>query len=358
MSFLDAGVGGCVLIVSAWVTKYLASSHSKVRQLDKPNSRSLHRTPTPRTGGIAVFIGLAIGILLVALRASFLNLQIGIKTCVPILGMLLLLSVISFWDDRMSLPVEVRLVTHAIASAGVVIWSQIVLSVIRLPALGAFSLRWVAIPFSIFYLMWMINLYNFMDGMDGFAGGMAVIGFGFLSYLGWNGKHGSVGLISLLTAAAACGFLFYNLPPARIFMGDLGSTLFGFLAGTISLMAIHDGLLDVWVPLLIFSPFIVDSTVTLSRRLLNGERVWQAHRGHYYQRLVIAGWSHRKTTLVEYCLMIACGVSAVAYSRARETHRLMILVTWVVVYVVLAFAVRTVERGKSRSTASLKVETY
>ena len=116
-------------------------------------------------------------------------------------------------------------------------------------------------------------------------------------------------------------------------------------------MGVQDGLFDLWVPLLIFSPFIVDATVTLVRRLLRGEKIWHAHREHYYQRLVLAGWGHRKTVLAEYAIMLACGVSAVAYGQAGESWRLAILLGWVAVYIFLALGVRGVE-GQANSLSA------
>ena len=175
---------------------------------------------------------------------------------------------------------------------------------------------------------------------------MTVLGFGFLSYLAWTGKNYFIAWVALLTACAAIGFLLYNKPPARIFMGDVGSTLLGFLAGALSLLGVHQGLFDLWVPVLIFSPFIVDATVTLLRRLLRGAKVWQAHREHYYQRMVLLGWSHGKTVLAEYLLMSACGLSAVAYDRAGEGVRLALLLAWLLIYFALAFSVRIVEQKR------------
>jgi len=215
---------------------------------------------------------------------------------------------------------------------------------IAVPFLGKVSLGWIAVPVTILFLMWMTNLYNFMDGMDGFAAGMTVLGYGFLGFLAWKGGHQFIMLLSFLIASAAGGFLLYNVPPARIFMGDVGSVSLGFMAAALGVMGVQDGLFDVWVPLLIFSPFIVDATVTLVRRLLRGEKVWQAHREHYYQRLVLAGWGHRKTMLAEYFLMVACGITAVAYGQAGESWRLAILLGWVAAYILLALGVRGVER--------------
>ena len=135
----------------------------------------------------------------------------------------------------------------------------------------------------------MTNLYNFMDGMDGLAGGMGVFGFGFLGLAGW--LHGDTGFAvqSWVIAAAALGFLRFNFPPAQIFMGDAGSTVFGFLAAVFILQAQRRGLLPVWCGILIFSPFVVDATVTLIRRVLRGDAIWIAHRSHYSQRLVTLG---------------------------------------------------------------------
>jgi UDP-N-acetylmuramyl pentapeptide phosphotransferase/UDP-N-acetylglucosamine-1-phosphate transferase len=225
--------------------------------------------------------------------------------------------------------------------------------VIALPRLSAFALGPVAVPLTILSLMWMTNLYNFMDGMDGFAGGMTVMGFGFLAYLAWSGGDAFVAVLSLLTVGATAGFLIYNRPPARIFMGDAGSTLLGFLAGSLSVLGIKRGLFDFWVPVLIFSPFIVDATTTLFRRLLRGEKIWRAHRQHYYQRLVLLGWSHRKTVRVEYCLMLCCGLSAVLYNRAGANERLALLVAWLLIYASLACGVRFAERaGRTRQSLS------
>jgi len=127
-------------------------------------------------------------------------------------------------------------------------------------------------------------------------------------------------------------------------MGDVGSIPLGFLAGGLAVMGIRNGRFDIWVPMLIFSPFIVDATVTLFRRLLRGEKVWQAHREHYYQRLALAGWGHRKAVLAEYAVMGVCGISAILYMKANEEWRLILLMGWSVMYCLLAYGVRSIEQ--------------
>jgi UDP-N-acetylmuramyl pentapeptide phosphotransferase/UDP-N-acetylglucosamine-1-phosphate transferase len=186
-----------------------------------------------------------------------------------------------------------------------------------------------------------------MDGMDGFAGGMGVIGFGTLALLG--GLAGNVAFLSvnLVIASAVAGFLVFNFPPARIFMGDTGSAALGLLAGGVSLWGAREGVFPFWIAVLVFSPFIVDATVTLLGRLRRGERVWQAHKTHYYQRLVQSGWGHRKTVIVEYGLMLACGASAVVGVHVGTTAQWLILVGWCLIYPAL---MRLVARLEQRVT--------
>ncbi len=353
---IDLVIAGLVFSASLWLTSRLSSPAARLRLLDHPNERSLHATPIPRTGGLAILASLTAGLLLelsrtflVGARDTFQSAQGG-----WILLMLLLVVVVSLWDDWTELPPGLRFLVHGIAAAGVVLGAGLTIDVIAVPRLWVLALGGLAVPLTVLCLMWMTNLYNFMDGMDGFAGGMTVLGFGFLGYLAWSGGDAFLAVLSLLTVGAAAGFLIYNRPPARIFMGDAGSTLLGFLAGSLSVLGIKRGLFDFWVPVLIFSPFIVDATTTLFRRLLRGEKIWQAHRQHYYQRLVLLGWTHRKTVLVEYCLMLACGLSAVLYTRIGTREQLAVLVAWLLIYVALACGVRWAERvGQMKQSLSV-----
>lgn len=346
MSLENLVIGGLVCALSIWMTGRLSSDTSRLRLLDHPNERSLHDRPMPRTGGLGILASLGLGILL-ELSVALLGIgaqPLETKTSIWVVGMMLLLSVVSLWNDWAELAPALRFVVHALAAAGVVLGAGLTIDTVGLPLIGVWRLGWLGVPFTIICLMWMTNLYNFMDGMDGFAGGMSVLGFGFLSYIAWSTGQSFMTWLSLLTVGAAAGFLLYNWPPAKIFMGDVGSILLGFLAGALSVMGVHQKEFDLWVPVLIFSPFIVDATVTLLRRLLRGKRIWQAHREHYYQRLVLLGWSHRKTVLVEYCLMLACGISAIIYRRTGEGARLAILLAWIVIYCALMLSVRIFER--------------
>jgi UDP-N-acetylmuramyl pentapeptide phosphotransferase/UDP-N-acetylglucosamine-1-phosphate transferase len=355
MSVGVLAVAGSVLLLSYGMTRYLCAVPATFAKLDHPNDRSLHAQPTPRTGGLAILGGGLAGILTMEgwqpAGIAFLTAADPVRAqmWIWVLGLAVLLGAVSFWDDRTGLAPAIRLGLHGLAAIVAVAGAGLSIATVPVPLGGIIALGNLAVPLTVLGLMWMANLYNFMDGMDGFAGGMTVMGFGLLSYLAWVSESYDLAGLAMLIAASTGGFLCMNLPPAGIFMGDVGSVPLGFLAGALSLIGVRDGVFDFWVPLLIFSPFIVDATVTLLRRLLRGVKVWQAHREHYYQRLVLAGWGHRTTVLAEYGLMLATGVTAVLYVRMTDFTRAAILVGWALAYVVLFCGVRHVEsRGGSR----------
>jgi UDP-N-acetylmuramyl pentapeptide phosphotransferase/UDP-N-acetylglucosamine-1-phosphate transferase len=324
------------------LARYLSQPGSRLRILDRPNDRSLHLQPTPRTGGLAILGGGLAGSVLF----GFSSPATGSHLAILLLG-LVPLAAVSFLDDRRSISVRWRILAHVWAAFSLV--SVYIPDSLNLPGLALPLAVWVAIPLTLLFIVWMINLYNFMDGMDGFAGGMAVIGFSTLAWLGWA-DPGFVTLC-LIVAAASAGFLVHNFPPAKIFLGDTGSTTLGFLAAACSLWGSKVGLFPFWVALLVFSPFIVDATVTLLRRLLRGEKVWEAHRMHYYQRLVLLGWGHRRTVLVEYALMLACAGSALLAVHLPPAGQALLAFGWVLVYGLLAMGVGRLERRRATVSA-------
>ena len=319
------------------LARYLSQPGSRLRILDRPNDRSLHLQPTPRTGGLAILGGGLTGNTLINLFSPAIGSHLAM-----LLG-LVSLAAVSFFDDRRGISVRMRILAHVGAAFSLV--SVYIPDSLELPGLALPLAVWVAIPLTLLFIVWMINLYNFMDGMDGFAGGMAVIGFSTLAWLG-RADAGFVA-ICLIVAAASAGFLVHNFPPAKIFLGDTGSTALGFLAAACSLWGSKAGLFPFWVALLVFSPFIVDATVTLLRRLLRGEKVWEAHRTHYYQRLVLLGWGHRRTVLVEYALMLACAGSALLAVCLPPIGQLALTLGWVLIYSLLMRGVGRLERRRA-----------
>lgn len=298
------------------LTGWMVSGRSPFSMLDHPNERSLHTLPVSRSGGIAILMGIAVGWVWLSVRRGIpVPLSWTMLATIAVAG-------ISLIDDLYQLPARVRFPVHVLAAV--------------LVLLGGISLPWAWTGWlvSLVCIVWMLNLFNFMDGMDGFAGGMALAGFGLLAAAGWLAGSETYALYCGVVSVAALGFLVFNFPPARIFMGDAGSATLGLLAAALSLWGYRLHLYPLWFPLLIFSPFVVDATVTLVRRGLRGERVWQAHREHYYQRLVQAGWGHRKTVLIEYALMASAGGSGM-WMLAHPGWAPMTLTGWALIYVML-----------------------
>ena len=252
--------------------------------VDVPNDRSLHAEPIPRTGGIALTAGILSGwMMLIQYWAWWIVL--------PMLG----LFVLSLVDDIRSLSPRLRLFGHFIAALMVVGWSGV-------------PLLWS--PPVLLFIMWMTNLYNFMDGSDGLAGGMALFGFSFYGFAGLINGNEPFAMMNFSIGAAALGFLYHNFHPAKVFLGDAGSIPLGFLAAAFGVWGWLQGYWPFWFPILVFSPFVADATMTLLKRAWCRENLAQAHRSHYYQRLVQMGWGHRNTAMVEYVLMLLAGVSA------------------------------------------------
>lgn len=304
----------CAILPAAAAAAFLAWARRAAwarHLVDHPNERSLHVRPTPRVGGIAL-IGSAL-----ACATPLVDATLGaIAACA------LFLAAVSLLDDVRSLPIEVRLPAHFLA-AGVAVL-----------VLGASSsLGWIEALTAALAIAWMANLFNFMDGTDGLAGGMAAIGFATLAIAARDAA--GLGLFALALASASAGFLLHNFPPARVFMGDAGSVPLGFLAGALGAYGFAAGVWPAWFPLLVFSPFIVDATVTLLRRLLRRERVWKAHREHAYQRLVLGGWSRRRLALSAYALMSAAAASALAARELGGRTPYAIIALWLATYLVL-----------------------
>jgi len=325
------------MVVARAMVYYICKPGSRLHLLDHPNERSLHVHAVPRTGGIAILTGIVVGTLFFATTILISVAAVWITAAV------VLLATLSFLDDREGLPVRVRLIGQ-IASAGLVAGGGLVLPGAGLPGVEWTWPQTLGIPVTILYLLWMVNLYNFMDGMDGFAGGMTVAGFGTFALLGIQGGDTVFVTVNLIIAASAAAFLMANFPPAKIFMGDSGSASLGLLAGSMSIWAERQQLFPFWISILVFSPFIVDATVTLIRRLLRRERVWQAHKSHFYQRLVQSGWGHKKTVLYEYVLMLACGLSALLAQNLNSQGQVALILFWCLAYPMLMIGVHHMEQ--------------
>ena len=314
------------------------------RLLDIPNARSSHTRPTPRGGGLGIVIGVLVG------AWSLFATQIISMPLLEIAAISLgagIVALIGWLDDIGRLPYRIRLVVQAISSA-IILAAIGYFHTITVPFAGDIYLYSIGIPFTLLWIMGLTNAYNFMDGIDGIAGGQAVVaGLGWV-IIGFMGEQSFVGLVGVLLAASSLGFLFHNWPPARIFMGDVGSAFIGFTLAVLPLLASQKNPRLMVAGMLLLWPFLFDTTFTLVRRLLNKENIFVAHRSHIYQRLVIAGYSHRFVTLIYMGLaLIGTVIALLWYKRAPFVNVAVIVLPILLFAGLWQFTVRAESRAHS-----------
>lgn len=280
---LLAGAFGVALLATPLMRRF-ALRHAL---LDVPNERSAHSVPTPRGGGSAI----------AAAFFSSLALLLWWDVLPQAAGMALLwggllVAAVGAWDDRRHIAPLWRLLAHVLAAVWALFWLGKDLSVVHasLALLG---------------IVWLTNLYNFMDGIDGLAGSQALCAALAGGVLLWLSDAPGLALASLTLAMSSAGFLVWNWPPAKIFMGDTGSGLLGYSFAVLALASAQSGALSALIWLILLAPFVLDATLTLLRRMLRGECWYQAHATHLYQRVAQAGYSHKQVTMAVIILNVA-----------------------------------------------------
>lgn len=302
----------CVAGLRRWAERH--------QLLDIPNERSLHSRPVPRCGGIPIVMITLVGGVLPCLRdpgwdwSGLLAYSLGAG----------LISVVSWLDDLHSLSNRLRFACHSLGAVLALVsfgsWHTV-----TLPWLGPLPLGWLGVPITFLWIVGLTNAYNFMDGIDGIAGGQAVVAGVGWCLLGWQAALPAVTALGMLLAASSLGFLCHNWPPARIFMGDVGSAFLGYTFAVLSVVATQNDPQFALAGVLLVGPFVFDTTLTLVRRWQAGENVLTAHRSHLYQRLVIAGESHRTVTLLYMALAVVCVVLALLWATRLKWAEAMLI---------------------------------
>ncbi|NUR33314.1 MAG: glycosyltransferase family 4 protein [Gemmatimonadaceae bacterium] len=291
--------------VSLWLTGQVRAYALRHDVLDRPNARSSHVTPTPRGGGLAVLVAA-----LLALAVGVAVGRIDARHALAFAPGMIVLGIVGWRDDHGGLTARLRLAAHAAAAAA----SLFVLGGLPDLVIGTRVLHLgpVGTVLAAIGIVWSINLFNFMDGIDGIAGSQGVLIFGVAAVLFHLRGAGSLATLSLVFAAAAAGFLYWNWPPARIFLGDVASGALGFMIAVLAVAGENDRA----VPLVAFGilggVFVADTTITLVRRMRRGDRLADAHRDHAYQRLARAWGGHRPVTLAAAATTMALAALAAA----------------------------------------------
>jgi UDP-N-acetylmuramyl pentapeptide phosphotransferase/UDP-N-acetylglucosamine-1-phosphate transferase len=306
---LLAVISTFVLLASYVGVRLLINWALRNQVFDIPNERSSHSKPTPRGGGLLI--------VLTALPAWLVYLSIARldwfnSAILAYLAGVVAIAFTSWRDDLKALPNWLRFGVHSTAALLAVIaighWKSF-----ALPLVGTFEIGRLGIPLTFLWIVGLTNAYNFMDGIDGLAGGQAAIAALGWALLAWHYGQPFVVALGLFLAAAAIGFLSFNWPPARIFMGDVGSAFLGYTFAVLPLLVSSVQSSLPLVAVVLVWPFVFDTSFTLMRRLRNREKIFVAHRSHLYQRLVISGLSHQAVTLLYLSLALINSVLALSW---------------------------------------------
>ncbi|MEO8192562.1 MAG: glycosyltransferase family 4 protein [Gemmatimonadales bacterium] len=297
-----------VFLVAAAILSWLLASRVRLyaldRLLDIPNERSSHSSPTPRGGGLAIAVT-ALGGIIIAAMLHWVDWNLAIALA----GGGAMIATVGWVDDHRSLSALARFAVQFISAGWAMFW------VGGLPSLSVGSasveLGLLGTMLGIVGIVWAINLYNFVDGIDGLAAGEAistgVIGGLILFAMGRTG----LATVSLLIAAASAGFIPLNWAPAKLFMGDVGSGMLGYLFAVLAVASENAGAVPLLIWVLLLGAFVFDATVTLCRRIAHGERWYHAHHSHAYQRMVQAGRSHAQVSTTILIINLALAVLAI-----------------------------------------------
>ena len=314
--------------------------------LDEPNHRSSHDRPTPSTGGIAIVATFFVGFAVVLIESDEARLSghyllgFGIASFgIALIGLI---------DDLQLLKTfKVKLAAQVAASLVLVAFGM-VFTRVSIPAVGAVDLGWLGYPLTVIWIVALTNIFNFMDGLNGLAGGTAVIVSAFLCAVTFIEGSYFVYIFCYIFAAGIAGFLVFNFPRARLFMGDVGSQFLGFSFATLAVIAaeIDASRTSFFVVPLLFFNFLFDTAFTFVRRFLRGDDVTQAHRTHLYQLLNRLGWSHVQVTLFHCAVSAAQGIGVLILIRLGPDERAFVFLPYLVFEILYAVLVMRAARRR------------
>ena len=279
--------GLTLFLLSAALVRVFCAYAFKFNLLDVPNARSTHVDVTPRGGGV-IFVLLWLFCLIFA----FIQEWVTYTEFWLLLPTTFIISLLGYWDDHQGLTVRRRFIIQVgVAMLAVALLGAI--STFRLFSENPFYLGSAALGLGVLGLVWSTNLYNFMDGLDGIAAVEALFVFGVGGYLFWQ-EGSNVFLLAWALVLGVGGFLVWNWPKARVFMGDVGSYCLGFLVALFALIGDQNYHIPITLWVILYGVFWFDATVTVLRRLIKGENISVAHRGHAFQRLYLSGFSAKQ----------------------------------------------------------------
>ncbi len=310
----------------------------RIRIMDVPNRRSSHDVAVPKSGGLAIAASFMIGVIVIYLLADIT--MISEKFFMGFVSSALLIAIISFYDDLNDISVFIRLFSQTIAASVVMIFGILIYE-LKIPWVGLVQFGFFGYIVTFLWIVGLTNAYNFMDGINGIAGGTAVIACTFFSIICF--KHGSnfAYIISYTIMAGSLGFLVFNFPKGRLFMGNVGSNFLGFVLATLAIIAAlydHSHTSFFVMPLLLFH-FIYDTFFTFLRRLIRGENVFLAHRTHLYQLFVSLGYSHTKVSIFYFVVGTIQGFGAWWMVHIYGDKRTLVFIPYLLFQIAYSFII-------------------
>ncbi len=298
----------------------------KTGAVDKPDARKVHKTPIPRIGGLAIFLGFMSAIILTAILANFKG-----EMLFEVIGLIVsgsLMFLVGIIDDYKNLPAKVKLLGQIIAAAVLVLAFDVRIDFITDPFGDYIYLEWFAIPATLFWLVGITNTVNLIDGLDGLAAGVSLIAAGTIFLVAMEQNFFLITILTAAIAGAAFGFLFYNTNPARIFMGDSGSLFLGFMLAGISVIGATKSATTIAliVPILALGLPILDTTFAIVRRYRGGQPIFKPDKGHLHHRLLNLGFSQRQAVFLMYVFSAILGLSAIILTEVSGKLAILILV--------------------------------
>lgn len=288
-AFAGLGLAAAITLV---LTPVVAELARRMGALDAPSARKIHSEPTPRLGGIAIYFGVIIpSLLFLSPEGTMRGILVGAS----------LITLVGVLDDVRGTKPFLKLGLQVVV-AGILVLYGVRLETVTLPGVGILVLGWVAVPFSLIWVVAIMNIVNFIDGMDGLAAGVCAISSVTFAIIAISLGRIDIGVLAAITAGATTGFLYHNFHPASIFMGDSGSMLLGFLLAAISLQGFLKGVAAVAlvIPLLVLGIPIFDTGFAILRRIKNRQPIYVADRGHLHHRFANLGYSQRQTVVILY----------------------------------------------------------
>ncbi|WP_182199836.1 glycosyltransferase family 4 protein [Paraliobacillus salinarum] len=316
-------------LVSTWLLFYPVKKLAiKYKVMDIPDHRKIHITPTPRLGGLAIFLGTCIGLIYLNPKHEHL-LEISLGALIIIITGIL--------DDKYQLRPIIKLAGQLLA-AGVLVFGGVIIETITIPFYGVVDLQQFSILITILWVVGIANAINLIDGLDGLASGVSTIALISILILAIMDYRLIVIYLCVVLIGSNLGFLYHNFHPAKIYMGDTGSMFLGYSIAVIAILGLFKNatLFSFIIPIILLAVPIFDTLFAIIRRALNKEKIMQPDKKHIHYQLLAAGYSHRETVLIIYGFSTVFGALAILFSDASLSLKL--LIAFILIFMLYIFA--------------------